>query len=338
MDAKKYPAAIRTHGDSRRDFVRKVCGLTAGLAAGGTAAFGDLPDAALPKIQFGPHRLSRLICGGNPFHAGSHLSVFVDREMKKYFSDEQVLRTLRRCQEVGVNAWQSSGDHFQLYRRFQAEGGRLHYISLGDGRPDRSPDIRRLAQAGCIAIAHHGEVTDRLFKSSQIEQVEDYLKRVHDAGLMAGVSTHIPVVVDAIESKGWEVDFYMTCVYQRHRTAAELESMLGQAPIPVGEVYLPADPPRMWKVMQQTDKPCLAFKILAAGRLSERQEWVEQAFRETFAAIKPEDAVIVGIYDRYDDQPGENAGFTRRFGSGSPEGALGRPSDRDGGPEGAFEP
>jgi hypothetical protein len=148
--------------------------------------------------------------------------------------------------------------------------------------------------------------------------MRDYLKRVRDAGLLVGVSTHMPAVVDVVESKGWDVDYYMTCVYERHRTAAELEKLLGQAPIPVGEVYLPLDPPRMFKVMQQTSKPCLAFKILAAGRLSEREQWVEQAFRDTFAAIKPIDAVIVGMYDRYSDQPAQNAALVRRYGAVAP--------------------
>jgi hypothetical protein len=40
---------------------------------------------------------------------------------------------------------------------------------------------------------------------------------------------------------------------------------------------------------------------------------VEQAFRDTFAAIKPEDGVIVGIYDRYSDQAAEDAAFASRF-------------------------
>ena len=33
-----------------------------------------------------------------------------------------------------------------------------------------------------------------------------------------------------------------------------------------------------------------------AGRLSERAEWVEQAFRDTYASIKPNDGVIIGMY------------------------------------------
>ena len=106
----------------------------------------------------------------------------------------------------------------------------------------------------------------------------------------------------------------MTCVYERHRTADQLKRLLGHVPICPGEVYLSDDPARMFKVMRQTARPCLAFKILAAGRLSDRPEWVEQAFRDTFQSIKPNDAAIVGIYDRYSDQPAECAALVRRFG------------------------
>ncbi len=277
----------------------------------GAASSSPTNQTRLPAIKFGKYSLSRLICGANPFNGGSHLSVFVNHQMKDYYTPEQILKTLRRCEQVGVNCWQSSGANCQLYRRFIEEGGKMHYVSLGS----EVTDIGEIAKAGAIGIAHHGEYTDRLFKAGKLDSIHDYLKRVRDAGLMVGVSTHMPVVVDAIEDKGWDVDFYMTCVYERHRSAAELEKLLGQAPIPAGEVYLPKDPPRMFKAMRRTRKPCLAFKILAAGRLSERKAWVEQAFRETFESIKPDDAVIVGIYDRYSDQPAENAEYTSRFSS-----------------------
>jgi len=42
---------------------------------------------------------------------------------------------------------------------------------------------------------------------------------------------------------------------------------------------------------------------------------VEKAFRETFQSIKENDAVIIGIYDQYSDQPAEDAEYTRRFSS-----------------------
>jgi len=269
-----------------------------------------ISKAELPRIQLGPHSISRLICGSNTFNAGSHLSTFVNAEMRAYFTPRQVLRTLRHCQAVGINCLQAVMGNLDIYRRFIDEGWAMHLIALDDASTSH---VAALAAGGCIAIAHHGETTDRLFKAGKLDEVREYLKKVRDAGVQVGVSTHMPDVVDAIESAGWDIDFYMTCVYERHRTAAELEKLLGHVPIPVGEVYLADDPARMYRAIRQTPRPCLAFKILAAGRLSDRQEWVESAFAEAFESIKPTDAVIVGMYDRYSDQPAEDAALVRRF-------------------------
>jgi len=311
-DILPQPQSVLHH--SRRGFLKTISVLPVALSAARLASRASAASAAadtLPQIRFGPHSMSRLVCGANPFNGGSHLSVFVNKEMKQYYTPEQVLKTLRRCQEVGINFWQSGGKNHELYQQFVAAGGHMRYISLGTD----PKEISTLVKAGCAAIAHHGEVTDRLFKRGQLDDLHDFLKRVRDSGLMVGVSTHMPAVVDAIESKGWDVDFYMCCVYERHRTAEELQKLLGAVPIPVGEVYLQSDPPRMFKAMRQTKRPCLAFKILAAGRLSERREWVENAFKQTFAGIKPTDGVIIGIYDKFTDQPAEDAGFTKRFGT-----------------------
>jgi len=306
--------------DGRREFLKKTVVLPAALAAvhqaSDSSAAAPSAKGKLPQLRLGKYSLSRLICGNNPFGAGSHLSVFVNRQMRQYYTSEQVLKTLRRCQEVGINCWQGSRSRsLGLYRQFTEAGGKMHYIAIASGS---AADVKKLAAGGCIAIAHHGERTDNLFKSGKIDQIGEYLKKVRDAGLLVGVSTHMPDVVDAVESKGWDVDYYMTCVYERHRSEEALKKLLGHVPIPVREVYLQEDPPRMFKMIRRTKRPCLAFKILAAGRLSDRREWVERAFRDTFKAIKPNDGVIVGIYDRYSDQPAADAAFVRRFGSATP--------------------
>jgi hypothetical protein len=107
----------------------------------------------------------------------------------------------------------------------------------------------------------------------------------------------------------------MTCVYERHRSAEDLKKLLGYVPIPVSEVYLTEDPPRMFRAIRSTKRPCLAFKILAAGRFSSHRPAVEHAFRQTFQSIKPGDGVIVGIYNEFSDEPAENAQWVRRYGS-----------------------
>jgi hypothetical protein len=307
----------RDHG-GRREFLKTMAATAAAIAAARLAAGGEAPPAApateqaLPQIRLGKHSISRLVVGNNPFGAGSHLSVFVNNQMREYYTPEQVLKTLRRCEQVGITCWQAGPGNLEMHKRLVAEGAKMKFIVIASGDP---ANLKGLAEGGCIGAAHHGEHTDGLFKSGKIDEMQDYLKRVRDAGLAVGVSTHMPDVVDAVESKGWDVDYYMTCVYERHRSREALEKLLGQAPIPQGEVYLPNDPPRMFKAMRQTRRPCLAFKILAAGRLSERKEWVEKAFRDTFASIKPTDGAIIGIYDKYGDQQAEDAAYTKRFGA-----------------------
>lgn len=302
----------RTPGTAdRRDFLKAMGAAPAAFAAPSLQAEQQGRAAPpMPTIQLGKYSISRLICGANPFNGGSHLSVFVNRAMKEYYTPDQILKTLRRCQEVGINCWQAGLGNIELYKRLVDEGGQMYYLAIAARDP---ASVEKLAECGCIGIAHHGEVTDRLFKSGKLDEMHDYLKRVRDAGLLVGVSTHMPDVVDAVESKGWDIDYYMTCVYERHRSKEDLEKLLGQAPIPVGEVYLPNDPPRMYQAIRKTRRPCLAFKILAAGRLSDRSQWVEQAFRQALESIKPTDGLIVGMYDRYSDQPAENAAMVRRF-------------------------
>ena len=303
----------------RREFLKAATAIPAALAT--TQVFGanaqsDKPRPAdatpMPQIMLGKYSISRLIVGCHNIDGGSHMSPFMDKEMHDYYTPERAIKTLQRCEAVGINMWQGHerGTLLGIYNRFRKLGGKMYLLGLTGS----DEDIRPFAKIdGLIAMGHHGEATDSLFKHGQFDVVRDRLKRIRDAGLLVGVSTHMPEVVDAVESKGWDVDYYQTCVYERHRNEAALKKLLGHVPLPVGEVFIQSDPPRMFKAIQQTKRPCLAFKILAAGRRKD----VKQAFQETFAAIKPTDAVIVGIYDRYSDQAGQNAALARRYGSRS---------------------
>jgi hypothetical protein len=59
----------------------------------------------------------------------------------------------------------------------------------------------------------------------------------------------------------------------------------------------------MCKVIRATDKTCLAFKILGAGRCCQTQEDVRAAFKFAFDSIKPKDAVVVGMFPKYKHEP-----------------------------------
>jgi len=268
----------------------------------------------LPQITIRGQEFSRLVVGANTINGGSHLSRFTNNQMKRYFTKEQIFSHLRDCEQAGINTWQSSYGNLDLYQEYKDQGGKLQYISLG-GETDNEPgNLKKAYASGVSGIAHHGEITDQLFKSGQFNKVKEFCKSVRDTGMLVGVSSHMPDAVELIINENWDVDFFMCCIYERHRTREELKKMMGYVPIPVSEVYLESDPARMFRVMNKTEKPCFAFKILAAGRLCDNQETVEQAFSSTFTQIKNQDAVIVGMYPEYEDQVALNAGYVKKYG------------------------
>jgi hypothetical protein len=73
--------------------------------------------------------------------------------------------------------------------------------------------------------------------------------------------------------------------------------------------YLQSDPARMYKVMRAIPKPCFAFKIMAAGHVTN----AEQAFRTAYDSIKPIDGVFIGMFPRTRDEVRENAERVHRL-------------------------
>jgi hypothetical protein len=119
-------------------------------------------------------------------------------------------------------------------------------------------------------------------------------------------------VLARVEEEAWDIDFYAGCVYNRTRTADEWKRVLNNEVLEMqGEIYLRSDPPRMYKVMRQTAKPCFAFKIMAAGRIDERG--ADLAFRTAFESIKPIDGIFIGLFPRVRDEVRENAERVHRI-------------------------
>ena len=282
----------------------------------------------MPQIPFGSQKISRLVLGGNPINGGSHTSRFIDIPMRRYFTVERRLGILSDAEREGINLWQTCPtgqypNNLDIYLQHREQGGQIGYMIITTSEENLTArgiggdnySISAIADAGGISVSHWGAYTDRMWRAGKIDKVERFLKEVRDGGLVVGLATHIPEVVDYVESRGWDLDFYMTCMYNAFRGREEIKALLEHVPVPgTGrEVYLEDDPPRMFKMIQQTSKTCLAFKILAAGRLCRNQEMVERTFKETFSQIKASDGVIVGMYPEHEDQVRLNAGFVRKY-------------------------
>lgn len=315
---------IKKNQIDRRTFIKSASLIPAGFALEDISSFGEDrqqeeagKSVAMPMVKLGGKKISRLISGSNPILAGSHLSNLVNRSMKDYFTEKNTAGYFARCLEQGINLFQGAYiRNFEQWEGSKQPGETRHYISLIKQPTDNDPlTIEYAKRNKFLGVAHHGEVTDNLFKKKELDTIADFLKRIRDSGLQVGISTHMPDVIDYVESRGWDIDFYMACVYERHRSAEDLKKMLGYVPLPVREVYLQEDPPRMYQMIRQTKRTCLAFKILAAGRLCDNTQLLEKAFQDAFAGIKPQDAVIVGMFPKWTDQIAFNAEMVRKYGS-----------------------
>lgn len=298
---------------SRRSFVRCAAGLTsaAALVKPATAA-----PAPLPEVTFGGTKVTRLIIGSNPFYGYTHFNSLFNKFVSDYMTQDRRMEVLHRCEQAGINTWQL---HYMKHtmedlRRYRAEGGQMNWFLLGDAEmmSDLSLVARVATELKPIGIAHHGNRTDDRFRLGEKHKVKEFCKAVRDAGVMVGVSTHNPAVVAAIEAEGWDIDYYMTCLYYVSRTREQIREQLGEAPL--GEVYMEKDPERMSRMIRQTKRPCLAFKILGAGRTTDSPTAVESAFKFAFENIKATDAVIVGMCPRFKDEISENVELTRKYG------------------------
>ncbi len=293
---------------SRRAFVFAASGALASTRA--LAA-----EQTLPTVKFLGRDVTRLIIGSNPLYGYSHFNPILDRTMRDWMTQDRRVEVLHRCERAGINTWQChfSPEFLADLKRYRDEGGKMNVFILGHG--ELMTNLKLIAEVAKIVqpvgIAHHGNMTDDRFRSGEMAKVKEWLDAVHDAGVPAGVSSHNPAVIDSIDGKGWAVDYYMTCMYRVTRTPAEARAEFGEASM--GEIYMERDPERMTRMVRQTRKPCLAFKLLAAGRSISSPDKVEKAFRFVYSNIKPGDAAIVGMFPRDRDEITENAALVRKI-------------------------
>ena len=318
----KLSSKIKSSGGAtRREFLKG-----AAVAAAGTLAAPRISTAVdsspIPTVDFCGHKVSRLVAGANPLYGYSHFNMILDAAYLDYYTDERVVQFMLNCEKAGINSWQGNfaARAQRQYPMIRNAGCKLNFIALLDPvKPavDQNVAVMKqlsiVAQAKPIMIAHHGNVTDNLFREGKLDLVRTFLDKVHDMGFPAGVSTHNPAVIEEIEHQGWPVDFYQACFYRASRTAEDYRKEFNVRL--EGEGYLSTDPALMGKVIRQVTKPCLGFKILAAGRKCTSPESIRGAFKFAYENIKPTDVLIVGMFPKYKDQIAENTGYAREFGS-----------------------
>ena len=301
---------------NRRDFLKSATTVAAGLAL--PKALDAEAAGALPTVNLGPHRVTRLIVGSNPIRGYSHFNPITNRQMVEWYTEERAAQVLLDCQKAGINTFQAS--YFQerwvrIMDRFHEKGGQLQWIYLTSAA-DVIPQVEHqtaewvrdgqltamdaLVKYKPIAMVHHGGHTDFLWRAGKLDYIKDHIHKAHDLGCLAGISTVNPQILSTLEEKEFGNDFYMAGLHFLDRRPDEWMKEIGT--VPVDEGWIASDPPRMAAVVRQVKKPVLVYKVLSAGRKCQSEEQKQEAITWAYKNIKPIDGTIIGLYPRYSDQ------------------------------------
>jgi len=171
----------------------------------------------MKQVPIGNVSFSKVICGANPFYGHSHFSEARDAEYLGRFDDGIIERTIQRCINLGVNTVESCGTErivSILSRLRDGNPDSLHFI--GSTRIDETSPTKSHQQKLAFLVENrtevcviHAQYVDRPRKGDTIGGLARLIDKIHDAGLLAGISTHRVDTVELCERQGYGVDTYL---------------------------------------------------------------------------------------------------------------------------------
>jgi hypothetical protein len=171
----------------------------------------------MKKITIGNQSFSKVLCGTNPFYGHSHFSTARDAEYLARFDDRSIEQTIRACLRRGVNAVESSANRriVSILATLRDAGAPPIHL-VGTTRIDETSDMKSHQQKLSFLIENraaicvvHSQYVDRSRAAGSIEGLAPLIEKIHEAGLLAGISTHRVRTIELCETQRYGIDTYM---------------------------------------------------------------------------------------------------------------------------------
>lgn len=245
-------------------------------------------EQQFPRTNVGGVSLSRMLIGTNWLLGWSHTSVSADEMIRRrYDSAEAFKPVLEAYLRHGVDSIMAPfGKSPELVRAIketeQKTGREIIMIDTPTPNVDDNPQGRREAEetfresaknGAKICLIHHWAAEQLVNKNlGQIVRLDDYTKMIRDAGMVPGLSAHMPELLVYSDQNGYDVEAYIqifNCM--GFLMQVEIETVAAN--------------------IQSAKKPVMTIKSMAAGRCS---PYVGLTFN--WNVIRPQDMVTVGAF------------------------------------------
>lgn len=271
-------------------------------------------------VDFFGHKVSKLICGDNPFNGHSYITDYVPgKEMVDYHTEDKILEAMHRMEELGINTMLPLSDPYiiRVLQHYRNNGGKMNFIfqiycpMMFDGSFE--VNMRLMNSVDPIGVYIPGSTVDVNFEEGNIDEIHRITNKIRQhMDCKLGLGTHHPEVVDYSEKEGWDHDFYVTCMYNFRRGRMGEKSGFLTGKSKDGIQFVESDRELMLNSLKGIEKPVLAFKIFGGGNLlcgkeeAERRAQLREIYDTVFGTLKPDDFAAIGIFQKYHDQLGED--------------------------------
>ncbi len=244
----------------------------------------------LPVVDFCGLKLTKMLIGANPFGGYSHQSEEMDRIMREFHTEQEIFKTWDHAWKAGINAFVTNNETPHVIAataKYLADGGPMQWVAQINGRllPNMEAAIDQAVEYGAVAGYFHGMLVDDLYAAQDTETLKRWVAHARKRKLVIGCAGHNVNTHYWVDSLNL-VDFHAVPFFN----CGSVHSKVGGERFQLDDVF------EAVKLIQFLKKPCIAYKILGAGRLDP-----VMAFDYALRNIKPGDVINVGMNRQADD-------------------------------------
>lgn len=242
-----------------------------------------------PRTEVEGLSLSRMIIGTNWLAGWSHTSPSADQMIQKmHASSETIVPMLEVFMQAGVDTIMAPFSQLPVICRALKEaqektGKEFILIDTPIINVEDSSEARKEAQAlirkgrdlgAKICLIHHSSAEQLVNKGKQtIERLDDYTSMIRDAGMIPGLSAHMPELIVYSDRNGYDVQTYI-----------QIYNCMG--------FLMQVEIETVNQIIHDARKPVMTIKSMAAGRCT---PFVGLNF--SWATIRDCDMVTVGCFN-----------------------------------------
>ena len=246
-------------------------------------------NSQFPRTVVGGLSLSRMIIGTNWLAGWSHRTPSADAMIKeRHAAPESIEPMLDVFLSHGVDTMMAPFGQtpaiLEAVRRAEQKHGRgMILIDTPMINVDDNPNacreaeaaIRRSREMGAqFCLLHHSSAEQLVNKNKhEITRLDDYTKMIRDAGLIPGLSAHMPELVVYSDEQGYDVETYI-----------QIYNCMG--------FLMQVEIETVNQIIRAAKKPVMTIKPMAAGRCT---PFVGLNF--SWATIRDCDMVTVGCFN-----------------------------------------